>query len=175
MNKVYDFNWIVQEVDNSIIIMLYKDNKLVGGYQARYILAGNMYNLHVKFANVDDLDSFLNYAVIRFCDVRDSYNVIDIPISMLKKLYDGSNKLGIDFDRKRMELSELDSFAILNKKRIKEDYLVEAVSYNELSDELNKIIDIASKYRDMGMQERFDALASINLANYHVERDSKTH
>ena len=79
MNKVYDFKWIVKEIDSSVMILLYQDDKMVGGYQATYILAGDMNKLEVKFANIDDLNNFINYAVVRFCDVENKYNIIDIP------------------------------------------------------------------------------------------------
>ena len=57
MNKVYDFNWMVREIDSSVMILLYKDDVMVGGYQASYILAGDMERVEVKFANIDALQS----------------------------------------------------------------------------------------------------------------------
>jgi len=173
MDKVYDFNWIIQEIDGSIIFMLYKDNKVVGGYQATYVLAGDMKEVNVKFANIDDLDKFLSYAVVRFCDARNPNNIIDIPISKMKDLYAKSNNLLEPTGRKRIKLDEIACFSVKDKKVITDDYQIEAITYNDISDELKEIFDIASKYNEMGMQDKFDALYNINLTNYRVEKKEK--
>lgn len=170
MDKVYDFNWIVQEIDASIIFMLVKDNKIIGGYQVSDILTGDMDDVAVKFANIDDLNNFINHAVVRFCDVKNRFNIVDIPIRRLKILYENSNKLGLNTGTKRISPSELDSFLVLDEKSVGDEYLIQAINFGKISEELEKIITIASEYSNMGMQERFDALGSINLANYQVEK-----
>ena len=169
MNKVYDFNWMVREIDSSIMILLYKDNVMVGGYTASYILAGDMNKLEVKFANIDDLNNFINYAVVRFCDIENRYNIIDIPVRMLKKFYESSNILGDIKERIKVKASDLDCFAIVNGTNNIDDYMLEVVSYNDVSDEFNRVITIANGYHSLNMQEKFDALGNLNLTNYRVE------
>ena len=169
MNKVYDFKWIVKEIDSSVMILLYQDDKMVGGYQATYILAGDMNKLEVKFANIDDLNNFINYAVVRFCDVENKYNIIDIPVRKLKQFYESSNMLGSKKEKIRIKPSELDCFSVINGKNNIDGYMLEIVSYNDVSDELKQIISIANDYQSLDMQGKFDALGSINLTNYKVE------
>ena len=169
MNKVYDFNWMVGDIDSSVMILLYDGDKMVGGYKACYILAGDMNRVKVKFANIDDLNNFINYAVVRFCNIENKYNIIDVPIRKLKKFYELSNKLGDDKRRIRIKPSELECFSVMDGKHILDEYMLEIVSYNDISEELNKIITIAYDYHSLDMQGKFDALGNINLANYRAE------
>ena len=88
MDKVYDFGWMVNEIDNSIAIVLTKDNLTLSTYQISHILTGDMKQMEVKFANVEDLENFVLYAVVRFYDVRNRKNIIDIPVRKLKQIYE---------------------------------------------------------------------------------------
>ena len=172
MDKVYDFNWMNSEIDNSVVLALIKDNKVVSNYQVNYILTSDMNQVEVKFANIDDLEQFVNYAVIRFYDITNKYNIIDIPIRKLKELYDKSNDVEDTTDRKRIKFSDLECFSVINGKTNSEDYSIEVVKFQEVSDEFMKIITICSKYNKMDTMEKFEALGEINLTNYQVEKNS---
>ena len=77
--------------------------------------------------------------------------------------------LGSEKERIRIKPSELDCFSVINGKNNIDDYMLEIVSYNDVSDELKQIISIANDYQSLDMQGKFDALGSINLTNYKVE------
>lgn len=170
MDKIYDFNWMVRDIDISIIFMLSKDNHVVSGYQVYGILSTDMNELAIKFANVDDLTNFVNYAVVRFVDVKNNNNIIDIPVRKLSLLYKNANKIEEGTSRKKIKLNELECFSVLNEEAISDGYLIEAINFNDVSDELTKVMDITANYFNMGMQEKFDALANINLINYQREK-----
>ena len=170
-DKIYDFNWLVQDVDKSIVIALFDGDKQVGIYQAVDILSSDNEKVEIKFANVNDLDKFLNYAVIRFYDIMNRLNVLDIPIRNLKKLYENSNILGEEGTNKKIDVREVANLTVVDGKNESDKYSIEAVCFSEVSQELKKIMDIASEYPFMDSQKKFDALASINLTNYHVEKE----
>ncbi len=169
MDKTYDFNWMTSEIDNSIVFGLIKDGKVVSTYQVSYLLTGEMNQIEVKFANIDDLEKFINFAVVRFYDIANQYNIIDIPLRELKKLYDNSN----DWDNnknKRIKLSDLDCFSVIEGKRNNKEYLIEVVKIQEVSEEFMMILKICSDYGKRGMSEKYDALYEVNSTNYRVER-----
>ena len=172
MDKVYDFGWMVNEIDNSIAIVLTKDNLTLSTYQISHILTGDMKQMEVKFANVEDLENFVLYAVVRFYDVRNRKNIIDIPVRKLKQIYENSNKYDSEKKKKKIKLGELECFSVVNDGTYNDDIAIEVISFDEISDGLKKIIDLCSKYGKMNMMEKFDALCDINLINYRIENNS---
>ena len=172
MNKTYDFDWMIREIDNSMVLALIKDNKVVSSYQICYILTGDMRQIEVKFANISDLDNFVNYAVARFYDILNKNNIIDIPIRKLKELYENSNNIDNIGNRKRIELASLDAFSVLDGKPIGKEYSIEAIKFQDISSEFQEIINICSKYGKMDLMEKFEALESVNVTNYRVDKES---
>lgn len=184
MDRVYDFNWIAQEVNYSIVIELFEGEKQIGTYQVFEIQSSDMEKVEIRFANVNDLDNFLNYAVIKFYDTNNGLNILDIPIRNLKKLYENSSILGEEKVTKKINFSDVANFKCFVGKddseknsigtgrfdEVGDKYYIRAICFGEVSDDLKKIMDIASKYQTMDMQEKFDALASLNLTNYRVEK-----
>ena len=172
MDRVYDFGWMVSEIDDSIVLVLVKKDMVVSTYQISYLLTGDMKQMEVKFANIEDLENFALHAVARFYDITNKYNIIDIPISKLKVVYDNCNKYDNEEIKKKIKLSDLDCFSVIDDETDRDEYSIEVISFSEISDEFRKIIDICNRYGKMGMMEKFDALCDINLANYRVENNS---
>ena len=173
MDKVYDFNWMTSEIDNSIVFGLIKDGKFVSTYQVSYLLTSDMHRIEVKFANIKDLEDFINFAVVRFYDIANQYNIIDIPLRKLKVLFDRSN----DWDnnkKKRIKLSELDCFSVIDGKRNNGEYSIEVVKYQDVSEEFMSVLLICSDYCEQrGLMEKYDALVDVNSANVRRERELK--
>lgn len=167
MNKKYDFGWLIYDIDNSIIFSLIKNNKIVSNYQVRELLINGIDLVNVEFANTNDLINLINFSVIRFVDVLNDKNIIDIPLRRLYLLYLNSNKLG-ENTNKLIDLRDLFTFSVYNNNVISDlDYKICVCKINNESDELLKIMKIAYEYSDKGMQEKFDALGEINLINYN--------
>ena len=113
----------------------------------------------------DDLTNFINYSVIRFTNIQNEKNIIDIPLRKLQLLYDNSNKIG-DISNKKISFETLEAFTIYNNNVISVGLNFISFKINEPSDEFKEILQISSTYPTMGMQEKFDALNKINIINY---------
>ena len=170
------FKWIAKDVSDSIIINLfYKDNgklKLYSTYDASMVLdvVGN--EIDVEFANIDSLTNFITMGMVRFINVKDSSDIIDIPIRKLALLYDNaSNMSEILNDKKVVSINDLDAFAIVDGKNVKDNYFVEIIKIREPHDSLMAVIDSSLNYGNMGMQEKFDTLSDINNVNYRRIRE----
>ena len=172
MDKVYTFDWLLNSIDSSVVFMLYDGNNQVTGYEASSVLSGDMSAMEVKFANIDDLNKFINYGIVRFTDVNDRNNIIDIPVRNLYLFYKNSNSLE-EVKRKRVKLADLDSFAVMDGEVMNGEYAIEIVCIAPISEELNKLMQIMSDYSGMSMNEKFDALGDVNLINYRMDKQEE--
>jgi len=168
MDKVYDFNWLVQEIDGCIILRLVTGGNEMGIYQVSDILGPMFDIIKVRFANANDLIKFVNHGMVRFRDISDKKNIIDIPIRKLKLLFSNSNILGEE-DTKSVVLDDLDAFVVCDKKMLKEGYKIYPYKIKDASFELESVMNIAFDFKNLGMQDTIDALNEINLINYHME------
>ena len=171
MNIEYDFGWLVGEIDNSIILKLFKDKEVIGIYQVNEVLDVALNPVKVKFAVVNDLLNFVNYTIVRFVDVSDNSKIIDIPFRKIWMLYLNGTSLG-EKANKRIKLSKLEANFVSSGKVLKDDYYVCSYKVNKESEELKKIMKIAFDFRYLGMQQTSDALANINLINYKMENNN---
>ena len=165
MNNVYDFNWVVNEIDQCIVLKLVDNDKTLGIYQASEI-GYDLNDIEVRFANVADLIRFINHSGIVFRDVSDSNNIIRVPIRKILLLFNNSNKLG-DKGNKNINTRTLEAFIMYNNELLKGKYQIQAYKVNDESEELKEIMDIAYRFGNMGMQDTIDALEKVNLVNYH--------
>ena len=169
MDKIYNFDWLVKDIDNTMIFMLRNGSGELGSYQIQEIVTGVVDPINVKFANISDLTAFINYATVRFVDALNNDNFVDIPIRKIKDLYNSSNEIteGIPKD---ISLNELDAFAIYNGRVVKDGYSIVPYKINVLSSEDNKelmdTITIANEFSNLSMNEKIEALEEINLINY---------
>ena len=69
-----------------------------------------------------------------------------------------------------LSLPVLDPFAVINDSFICDEYKIIATKIGKESEALKKFIDIAKEYGQMGMNEKFNALAKIDTLNYHREK-----
>jgi len=167
VDNVYDFSWLVKEIDNSIILKLASEDEIIGIYQVSDILNTSFDKVKVRFANANDLINFINYSFIRFKNVSDNDSFIDIPIRKIWLLFLSSNLLQED-GKKRINLNKLDAFSIYNGEALRGNYFIYTYKINKESDELKKIMKIAFSFGYFGMQDKFDALGKINLINYRM-------
>ncbi len=165
MNNVYDFNWVVNEIDQCIVLKLVDNDKTLGIYQASEI-GYDLDDIEVRFANVADLIRFINHSGIVFRDVSDSNNVIRIPTRKILVLFNNSNKLG-NKDDKNINTNTLEAFIVHNNEQLKNKCQIKSYKVNEESEELKEIMDIAYRFGNMGMQDTIEALEKVNLVNYH--------
>lgn len=166
MNKVYDMNWLINEIDNNLTIILYNKDKSLGTYHVDKVITNTQDEISIKFANIEDLNNFINLSFVRFKNTNDLKSIIDIPINKLYLLFSKLEK------NVTIPLDDLNAFSIYKDKMINKDYYILINQTKEISDEFKKVINIAHNYQTLGMQEKFDALEDINLINYHKEKDN---
>ena len=171
MDKEYSFDWLKEDVDSSIIFILRSGNEALGSYQVGEILTNGIDNVPIKFANISDLDNFVNLAMIRFVDWGDTSNFIDIPIRNLAKLYAGALNFGEE-DSKGIAVNDLQAFSIYDGSVANKGYAIYAYRVNEESQELKIVMSIASKYGSLSMNQKIDALEEINLLNYQRNKNN---
>ena len=172
MDKVYDFNWIVNEIDQCIILKLINDDKTLGIYQVSEI-GYDFDDVEVRFANVSDLIKFINHSAIIFRDVSDSSNIIRIPVRKILLLFTNSNKIN-DKGNKMISDDTLEAFIMYDGNLLKGKYQIHSYKVNDESEELKEIMDIAYRFGNMGMQDTIEALEKVNLLNYHKNSGSRS-
>ena len=68
MDRIDDFSWMLDEIDNTLIFMLRDGLEMLGSYQVNSLKMNGMDPVNVRFANIADLNNFVSYATIRFND-----------------------------------------------------------------------------------------------------------
>ena len=164
-----NFKWVTIDIDNTLVLkVIYKkDNDLenYGVFNVLDVLETTGDKLEVKTANINDLTNFLTLGIVRFVNVSDSSDILDIPFRNLYLLYKNCNVLGECSENKFISFKELDTFSIIDGT-IKNDCLVFSAKINQESDDLGEIMKIAYEYSNYSMQEKFDALSKVNLINH---------
>lgn len=179
MNNINNFDWVVKELYNSILLELYY--KGISGlvYYAPFEVAEikdvTGEDINVAFANIDDITKLLTMSMIRFnVNIMNGKDIIDIPFRKIYNLYLNSGNILINKDGNDISLSELEAFSICDGKVISENYYLRIHLINEMSDELVELLKIANDFGNMGMQEKFDALSRVNMINYKkINSDTK--
>lgn len=172
-----DFKWIAKDIYDSLIINLfYKKNNqyiLYGNYEASIVLDVVGGNIDVKFANIDDITNLITMGMVRFVNIKNESDVIDIPIRKLAVLFNNAVNIKNISDKSNLiELNKLDAFAVIGGIHIKDGYFVKTIKINDPNDSLIKLLDKAYEYGNMGMQEKFDTLSDVNMANYRRINDN---
>ena len=172
MDKVYDFNWIVNEIDQCLVLKLINGDKILGVYQVSEI-GYDLDETQVRFANVADLIKFINHSGLVFRDVSDSSNIIRIPIRKLLLLFSNSNKLDNDV-KKNINTKDLDAFIVCDGSQVNGNYQIQSYGVNDASEELKEIMEVAYKFSNLGMNDKIEALEKVNLVNYHKNSVSRS-
>lgn len=165
MDKVYDFNWMINDIDESIIFILRDGKENLGSYAVSELRSNVMDDVSVKFANISDLTNFIDYTSVRFVDSLNPDNIVEIPIKNLCTLYDESNGIAED-EPKGIRLNEIDAFAVNTGRVVSDGYTMYVYSINEESDDLKDVMNIAHTFNKLSMNDKIEALEEINLINY---------
>lgn len=176
-----NFKWLVNDIYDSIILKLYYNDNgndvLCGSFEVFDFLDVVGDELDIEFANIDDITKMLTMGIVRFVNVDESSDIIDIPFRNMYKLYKNSNKLeDISTSYNRVSLDELECFSIFDGASISQGqgYFINGYLVSNQSEDLDSVMMIASNFGSLGMQEKFDALAKVNLVNYNrVRSDNK--
>ena len=162
--------WLVKDIYSSIILSLYyeKDNKnlLCGTFEVDEILNATGDESSIEFANIDDITKFITMGIVRFRNVFEHSDILDIPFRNLYMLYEKVNSLTDIKVNSGVSVLDMESFLVMDDKICKDDYYVYSYSIDKVSEDLNSFIKVAKNYGKYDMQMKFDSLAFINMINY---------
>ena len=161
----HNFKWLEYDIDNSLILkVLYNDNDYAV-FNVLDVLEVTGDKLDVETANIDDLTNLLTIGMVRFYNLNDSHDIIDIPLRNLYKLYYKDNTLLNELDSTTTSFKELDAFSIIDGT-VTNDYKVLSYVIANPTDDLNKVMMIASKFASSGMQEKFNLMSEVTMINH---------
>lgn len=165
MDKMYDFNWIISDIDESIIFMLRDGKEMLGSYSVSSLITNGLDGTNVKFANIGDLTNFINYTTVRFTESTNKANIVEIPLRHMHNLYEKTNEIteGIP---KGINLPELEAFGVYGEHVLRDGYTIYAYKINEESDELAEVMRLTNDFPKLNMNDKINALEEINLINY---------
>lgn len=166
MAKNRNFGWLKEDIYSTVVLnVMYNQDNHLGVFQVSDVLETTGDKLEVETANIDDLTNFLTLGVVRFVNVLDNNDFLDVPFRYLYKLYDNANQIDRLGDRKMLSFTELDLFAIIDGV-VRDDLFLYCTLIDKVSDDLNEIMKIAFHFGNYGMQEKFDAMSNVTLINH---------
>lgn len=173
MTNDKNFKWLTSDIYSTLVINIMMDNNtLLGTFDVSDILETTGDKLEVKTANIDDLTNFLTLGIVRFVNVINGDDIVDIPFRNLYTLYQNASVLGMRPEGHLMTFKELEVFSVLNGV-VRDDLLISSSIIDELSDDLKEIMKIAYDYGNYGMQEKFDAMSRVTVINHRRLQDDK--
>jgi len=169
MTKKENFKWLANDINDTLVLKVVYDNENdydeYGVFNVFDVLETTGDELEVETANIDDLTSLLTLGLVRFINVSDSSDFLDIPFRNLYKLYENACILGDGNESKVIPFKELDTFSVIDGA-LRDDFLVFSALIEEPTDDLKDVMLIASNFGSYGMQEKFDALSKITMINH---------
>ena len=163
-----NFKWLTYDIDSSMVLKVIYDKDKIDSDYAIYnvidVLEVTGDKLDIETANIDDLTNLLTVGIVRFVNVSDINDVLDIPFRNLYKLYENSNILGEKSD-KMMSFEEMNVFSVIDGN-FRNNYLIFSTLIDDISDDLYDVMKIAYEFGSYGMQEKFDALTKITMINH---------
>ena len=169
MAKCNDFKWLVNDINSTLVLKVVSrvasDSSDYGTYCIQDILENDWDKLNIKTANIDDLTNLLTLGIVRFVNMIDSSDMLDIPFRNLYKLYESADVLGVNKDGRLFSFQEIDAFAVIDGV-VRNDLLLSCSLVNKISEDLNDVMKIAYNFGKYGMQEKFDALTKVTLVNH---------
>lgn len=164
-----NFMWMEEDIRDTLVLKVIRqvDDKqeLYGVFEVLDVLETTGDQLDIETANIDDLTKMITMGMVRFVNVLDSSDIIDIPLRNIYILYEKGNKLGEIGECNEITFDEVDAFSIIDGTVIN-DLLILSAMIGDCSEDLFKVMNISSKFGSYGMQEKFDALSEITLINH---------
>ena len=172
-----NFKWLINDIDSSLVLKVFSNNNDIleeyGVFNINDLLETPCEELEISTGNINDLTNLLTLGVVRFINVSNSKDVLEIPFRRLYLLYKNANILGLDNKNKLISFNELDSFSVIDGN-VRDDLLVCSFVVDKTTIELDELMKISYEYGNYGMQEKMDALNKITIINHRrVVNDEK--
>ena len=164
-----NFKWLINDIDNSLVLkVIYKNNDVIeeyGVFNVSDVLETPCDELEISTGNINDLTNLLTLGVVRFININDYKDVLEIPFRKLYLLYKNGNMLGENNENKLISFQELDTFSIIDGT-IRNDLLVFSAVIDKPSIEFEEVMKISYEYGSYCMKEKMDALNKITIINH---------
>lgn len=164
-----NFKWLANDIDSTLVLKVISNESNsdvdYGTYCVQDVLESDWDKIDIKTANIDDLTNLLTLGIVRFVNMIDSTDILDIPFRNLYKLYKNANVLGGEQQGRMVSFKELETFSVIDDE-VRNDLLIYAAVVTDVSDDLDKVMKIAYEFGNYRMQEKFDALSDVNIINH---------
>jgi len=160
-----NFKWLSHDIDNSLILKVLYSEEDYAVYNVLDVLEVTGNKLNVETANIDDLTNLLTIGMVRFYNINDVHDIIDVPFRNLYRLYYKNDVLLDEMSSNMISFRELDAFSIIDGT-ISKNYMIISSVISKPTDDLDKVMKIAYKFASYDMQEKFDAMSDITLINH---------
>lgn len=172
MTGVDNFKWLATDINNTIILKVFNGKKFFGVFNVVDVLDTVGDSLDVKTANIDDLTNMLTLGIVRFANICDSSDILDIPLRSMNKLYENVNVVEHCGSDRCVSFADLDMFSVIDDE-VRDDFIIYPGLIAYPSEDLKKVMKIASEFGGYGMQEKLDALNDITFLNHRRIVDDK--
>ena len=163
-----NFKWLTYDIDSSIVLKVVRKNNdkiddcVIFNVIDVLDVSGN--SLNIMTANIDDLTNLLTIGIVRFANMGDLSDVMDIPFRNLYKLYENSNRLGEDISI-GLSFLDIDAFSVIDGS-VRSDCMVYSTIINDVSSDLSRVMEIACEFGSYRMMKKFEVLSEITLINH---------
>lgn len=169
MTSKENFRWLIGDIDSTLVLQVFykknEDYEEYGIFNIEDVLETPCDELEIDVGNINDLTNLLTLGVVRFININDRSDVLEVPFRKLYLLYENANVLGEENHNKLISFSEMDAFSVIDGT-IKSDLLVNSFVVNKPSDDLDQVMKIAYEYGSYGMNEKIAALNKIDSINH---------
>ena len=172
-----NFKWLINDIDSSLILkVIYKKDNVIeeyGAFNVNDVLETPCDELEISTGNINDLTNLLTLGIVRFININDKKDILEIPFRKLYLLYKNGNMLGEDNRNKLISFVDLDTFSVIDGT-VRNDLLVFSALIDRPSNELEEVMRISYEYGSYGMQEKMNALEKITIINHRrIVNDEK--
>ena len=160
-----NFKWLEYDIDNTLILKVLYNEEEYAVFNVLDVLEVTGDQLNIETANIDDLTNLLTIGMVRFYNINDKNDIIDIPLRNLYKLYYKDNVLLEEMGSTKVSFEEIEAFSIIDGTVSKNCMIISSV-ISKPTDDLKDVMNIAKKFLTCNMQEKFDFMSEVTLINY---------
>ena len=160
-----NFKWLASDIDNSLILKVLYNEEDYAVFNVLDVLEVTGDKLTIETANIDDLTNLLTVGMVRFFNINDHHDILDVPFRNLYQLYYKDDVLLEEMSSKTISFNEVEAFSIIDGT-IYNDYKIVSSVFSRPTEELEKVMKLAYKFSSYDMQEKFDAMSEITMINH---------
>lgn len=154
-----NFEWLLDDINDSYKLKVYYQdtdgNKKYGTYFVKEINRLDNENITVSDGNINDMVNLIS-GMVRFENEIDESKILDIP---LRNLYMLDREYGDKNYSRSIDKDKLHGFSPVDI------YDIEVHYYNDKSDDLDSVLEMAKKYFGMSEADKFKCIKELYEIN----------